>query len=114
MPLKAPTAFGANVTLRFALWPAARVAGRLGALSEKYLVEMVALLMMTDALPEFVAVTVRVLLLPGVTLPKFRLALPRERLPTGFVELAPALTPWHATSEPMAERSSIAASAFPR
>ena len=111
--LKVPVAEGANLTLRLALWPAARVEGRLGAVSEKYLVEIVALLMTTDALPEFVAVTVRVLLLPGVTLPKFRLAFPSERLPTGFVEPPPALTPWHPTIEPTAKRSSIAANVFP-
>jgi hypothetical protein len=102
------------VRLRLALWPAARVAGRLGALREKYLVEIVAPLMTTDALPEFVAVTVRVLLLPGVTLPKLRLAFPRERLPTAFVEPPPALTPWHPTREPRAKRSSPAASVVPR
>ena len=112
--VKAPVAGGANVTLRLALWPAERVAGRLGAVSEKYFVEIVALLMRTAAFPELVAVTARVLLLPGATLPKFRLAFPRERLPTGFEEPPPVLTPWHPISEPMATRSSMAASVFPR
>lgn len=112
--LKAPVAVGANVTLRLALWPAASVVGRVGDVSEKYLVEMVALLMVTDAFPGFVALTVRVLLLPGVTLPKLRLAFPRERLPTGLEEPPPELTPWHPTSEPTANRSSIAANVSPR
>ena len=112
--LKEPAVAGANWTLRFALWPAGRVEGRLGEVSEKYLVEIVALLMVTEALPEFVAVTVRVLLLPGVTLPKLRLALPSERLPIGLVEFPPELTPWHPISEPTAKRSRVAASPFPR
>ena len=34
--LKAPAALGVNWTLRLELWPAARVVGRLGAVSEKY------------------------------------------------------------------------------
>ena len=91
--LKAPAALGVNWTLRLELWPAARVVGRLGAVSEKYLLEIVALLIVTDALPVFEAVTVRVLLLPGATLPKLRLAFPSERLPTGFVSRRRRLHP---------------------
>jgi len=89
------------------------MAGRAGADSEKYLVEVDALLMVTDALPEFVAVTERVLLPPGVTLPKLRPVFPSERLPTGFVEPPPVLTPWHPTNEATAKRSNNAASVFP-
>ena len=49
----------------------------------KYLLEMLAPLIVTDAVPEFVAVTVRVFLLPALTLPKSRLATPRVRLLEG-------------------------------
>jgi hypothetical protein len=70
-----------NVTLSVVLCPALIVTGRLGAVTEKYRVETAALLIVIDVAPEFVAVTVRVLLLPALTLPKSRLRLPRERLP---------------------------------
>jgi len=79
--LNVPAALGENVTLTGVLCPAARVSGRLGAFREKYLVEMATLLMVTAAGPEFVAVADRVLLLPAATLPKFRVALPRVRVP---------------------------------
>jgi len=46
--------------------------GRLGDVREKYFVETAALLIVTDFVPEFVAVTLRVLLLPLATLPKLR------------------------------------------
>jgi hypothetical protein len=79
--LKVPLASGVNTMLRVVLCPAAIVRGRLGALIAKYLVETDALEIVTDAFPEFVAVTVRVLLPPALTLPKSRLAFPRVRLP---------------------------------
>jgi hypothetical protein len=78
--LKAPTALGVNWMLIVVLCPAATVIGRLGATREKYLVEIAALLTVTDAGPEFVAVTVRFLLLPAATLPKSRVVLRRERV----------------------------------
>lgn len=53
--------------------------GRLGAVSEKYLVDSATLLIVTDCVSELVAVIVRLLLLPAVTLPKFRLDAPNER-----------------------------------
>jgi len=56
----------------FVVSPAARVMGRLGDVREKYFVETAALLIVTDFVPEFVAVTLRVLLLPLATLPKLR------------------------------------------
>src|SRR5208283_3999001 len=59
--LKFPVVGGANVRLKLALWPAARVAGRLGEVSEKYLLEIAVLLIVIDALPAFVALMVRVL-----------------------------------------------------
>lgn len=76
-----PAAFGVKLKVRDALWPAASAAGRLGDVNAKYLLEIVAPLMLTGAFPEFVALTVRVLLMPGATLPKFKAELPRERLP---------------------------------
>ena len=53
----------------------------MGALSEKYWLEIEALLIVMDAEPVFEAVTVSVLLEPDVTLPKSRLAVLRDRVP---------------------------------
>lgn len=72
--LNAPAAFGLKTKLIVELWPAPTTAGRLGALSEKYLLEMEALVMVTEAVPVFEAVAVSVLLVPASTLPKSRLA----------------------------------------
>jgi hypothetical protein len=69
--------------LSVVLCPAPIVRGRLGALIAKYLVETDALEIVTDAVPELVAVTVRVLLPPAPTLPKSRLAFPSEKVPLG-------------------------------
>jgi hypothetical protein len=55
--------------------------GRDGALSEKYWLEIEALLTVMEAVPVFVAVTVSVLLVPAATLPKSRLALLRDKVP---------------------------------
>lgn len=74
-------AFGVNEMLRVVLAPAASATGSAGEVMAKYLVETEALLTLTVALPELVAVTVRVLLVPGVTSPKSRFALPRTRFP---------------------------------
>jgi hypothetical protein len=74
-------AFGVNDMLRVVLAPAAIDTGNVGEAIAKYLVETEALLTLTVALPELVAVTVRVLLVPGVTSPKSRLALARTRFP---------------------------------
>lgn len=69
------------------------VTGRLGAVMAKYFVETAALLTVTEADPEFVAVTVIALLLPEVTLPKSRFATARERVPDCWLEDGPELTP---------------------
>lgn len=57
------------------------VTGRLGAVIEKDLVVIASLLIVTGVFSEFVAVTVRVLLLPAATLPKLRVVLPNDRRP---------------------------------
>ena len=57
--------------------------GRLGALSEKYLVEIEALLTVIEAVPVFDAVMLMVLLVPVVTLPKSRLAPLKAKTPRG-------------------------------
>jgi len=49
----------------------------------KYLVEIDTLLTVIEAVPVFDAVTVNVLLVPVVTLPKSRLAPLRDRMPVG-------------------------------
>lgn len=67
--LNVPAALGVNFTLSVAFCPGAIVTGRADA-SVKYCVENVALVMFSDALPEFVATTVMVLLDPEVTPPK--------------------------------------------
>lgn len=96
--LKATAALGVNWMLIVMLCPAATVIGRLGEIREKYLVEIEALLTVSDAGPEFVAVTVRVLLLPAATLPKSRLVDSRERvLDCCWLEEPAALTPWQPT-----------------
>lgn len=81
MALKVPAALGVNTTLTVLLWPAGIVTGRLGALNEKYWLEMEALVIVTEAAPVFDAVMVSVLLVPEVTVPKSRLALPNARVP---------------------------------
>lgn len=68
--LNDPAAFGAKAILRFALCPAAMMTGNVGEDSEKYFVETEALLIVRDFDPELVAVTLRVLVVPAITLPK--------------------------------------------
>jgi hypothetical protein len=80
-PLKVPGALGVNPNVIEALLPARIVIGRLVVLREKYWLEIDALLTVIEALPVFDAVTVSVLLVPAVTLPKSRLALLRARVP---------------------------------
>jgi len=86
-------AFGVNETLRVVLPPAATETGSIGDARAKYFVVTEAPLMVTAFSPEFVAVTVRVFVVFGATLPKSRLAFPRTRLPTGCWFEPPALTP---------------------
>ena len=85
------------------------LAGRLGALSVKYFVEMETLLMLTEAAPVFDAEKVKVLLVPAVTLPKSRLALLSRIVPTCVVCWLAGLeelNPWQPTMVARARRSS--------
>lgn len=110
---KVPAALGANLMLKVALCPAATVTGRVGAVKEKYWLEIDTLLMVTDAGPELVAVADSVLLLPAATLPKAKVADCRERELCCWLE-GPALTPWHPTREMSPARRNEAPAAFPR
>lgn len=100
--------FGVNARLSVTLCPAATVAGKLGAVTEKFAFDTVALLMVTAADPEFVAVTVSVLVAPVITLPKSMLAFARDRSPIcGWVSLGelPALSPWQPARKDRPKRS---------
>ncbi len=81
MALKAPAALGVKSRLIGELCPAKIAIGRLGPLNEKYLLEIDTLLTVTEAVPVFDAVTVSFLVVPAVTLPKFRLAPLRDKMP---------------------------------
>ena len=99
--LKVPAALGLKTRLTGVLWPAIIATGRVGALKEKYWLEIDALLSVTEAVPVLDAVNVIVLLVPAVTAPKLRLAPLRDRVPdcTGCVVVADllALKPWQPT-----------------
>ena len=73
--------FGVNETLKFTLNPAASDTGNVGEANAKYLVDTDAPLMVTALFPELVTMSVRLLVVLGLTFPKFRLALPRTRFP---------------------------------
>src|SRR5205823_8892282 len=82
--------------------------GKLGAVTTKLLLETVALLTVTAADPELVAVTVSVFVVPAATPPKSTLAFASDRLPTCcWVSLGgfPALRPWQAARKESPERS---------
>ena len=79
--LKGPAALGVNARVIGELWPARIASGRVGLLIEKYLLETEALLTVREAEPVLEAVTVIVLLVPAVTLPKSRLAPLRVNVP---------------------------------
>jgi len=84
------------------------VAGKLGAVTEKLLLEMVALLTVTAADPELVTVTVSVLVAPATTLPKSMLAFARDRFPICCwvsLEGLPALNPWQPAKKERPNRS---------
>jgi len=100
--------------LTVVLCPAARETGRVGAVSEKYLVENATPLTLTVAVPEFVAVTVRVLLAPVVMLPKLRFIALNESVPDGWPgePEPPALTPWQPARNVSPARRSRAAVIF--
>lgn len=106
--VKDPAVFGVNARLRVVLCPAAMVAGKLGAVTEKLALDTVALLTVIAADPEFVAVTVRVFVAPATTLPKSMLAFARDRSPICcWVSLGglPALRPWQAARKQRLNRS---------
>src|SRR6185437_3385813 len=89
--------------------PAAMMAGKLGADTTKLLVETVALLTVTAADPELVAVKVRVFVVPATTLPKSTVAFASDRFPICccWVSLGglPALSPWQAAKKEIPKRS---------
>jgi len=94
VPLKDATELGANVMLIEVLSPAAIVTGRLIGANEKYWLEIAMLLMVTVAVPEFVTVADRLLLLPDATLPKSRVDVDSESVPDGWrSEVPPTLSP---------------------
>ena len=82
-PLADPPALGAKVTFKVRICPAARVAGGVAPAMLKAVPETLICDSLTLAveLPELVKVSVRDLLLPTGTLPKFNAELLAERLP---------------------------------
>jgi hypothetical protein len=97
--LKVPAALGLKTTLSGVLWPARIVTGRLGALNEKYWVEIVTLLTVMEAVPVFDTVMVNVLLVSAVTVPKSRMAPLKDKVPVcGCTEAdLLELNPWQPT-----------------
>ena len=83
VPVASPAAEGVKAALNVTALPAATVTGRLGALRENADALDVAPLIVTEAVPLFVAVTVRVLLLPTTTLPKLSDELLKPSSPVG-------------------------------
>src|SRR3954464_3946452 len=84
------------------------VAGKLGAVTTKLLLDTVALLTVTAADPELVAVTVSVSVVPATTLPKSMLGFASDKVPScGWVSLGglPALSPWQAHKKESPKRS---------
>lgn len=79
--VNAVAAFGVNEIVRFVLNPAPSDTGSLGEANAKYLFDTDALLIETVLFPELVTVSVTLLLVLGLTLPKLRLVLPRTRFP---------------------------------
>lgn len=72
-PFAAPPVCGKKATLKVALWPGAKVSGRLSPLTPKPEPETVAWVMVTLEPPELVSVSGKVWLFPTGTLPKLRL-----------------------------------------
>lgn len=85
------------------------VVGKAGAVTAKLLSETVALLTVTAADPEFVAVMLSVLVVPATMLPKFRLVLARDKLPSAcgwlLLGVLPALNPWQPAKKASPSRS---------
>ena len=78
---KVPAALGVKLMFTVTLCPAATVIGKAGPVSEKYLVEMLKLLMVIEVDPEFVAVVERLLVVPALTPPKSRDATANNKVP---------------------------------
>ena len=96
VPLTVLALVGEKTIVNFVLWPAEMVNGSVGALTENCEVLARALLIVSDAVPVFVAVTVSEVVLPTTTLPKPRVALRKVRSPIEAVcwlERLPALKP---------------------
>lgn len=74
-------AFGVNAIANVALCPGLTTSGNKGDVRAKYFVEVEAPVIVTALLPEFVPVTVSVLLVPGLIPPKSMLALAKARFP---------------------------------
>lgn len=110
--LKAPAVSGVNAIPTVVLCPGSSVTGRVGLVTEKYLVEIDAALTVTALKPEFVAENVRVLVLPAGTLPKSRLEVANDRsvdcVEVG-VERPAALIPWQPANQVSAVRISAVA-----
>lgn len=92
--LKLPAVFGVKLTFTGTLCPPVMVTGKDGSSSEKCLAEMLTLVMVTDAVPEFVAVVERLFVAPALTLPKFRVVAAKFNVLLGGVVECPTLTPW--------------------
>jgi hypothetical protein len=96
VPLTLPVEEGVKTIFRLALWPAETVSGKVCPLKENCGTLNVPPVIVTAAVPLFVAVTGSVLLLPTTTLPKFSEEWLNPRSPLGagcwFDELLP-LTP---------------------
>lgn len=88
----------------------------MGALREKYWLEIEAVLTVTEAVPVFEAVTVSVLLVPAVTLPKSRLALFRDKVPASVdcVAALAELNPWQPSRKVRSAKRSEAPATFQR
>jgi hypothetical protein len=93
VPVGFPGVWGENATIRFVLWPGARVTGRAGELILKLEFEADALLMVTVLDELFAMVSDRVLSAPATTVPKFNDAVPRARFCWGCVPPAEEVAP---------------------
>ena len=81
--------------------------------SEKYLLEIAMLLMVTVASPEFFIVTDKVFVLPTATFPKSRVDVDSESVPDCcWVSDLPTLKPWQPTSKMSAAERSTTSTAF--
>jgi hypothetical protein len=83
VPVTFPAAEGVNVTLNVTLWPTPTVTGSPGALRKNGGALGLAPVIVTEAFPLLVAVTVRVLLPPTTMLPKLSEELLNPRSPIG-------------------------------